>query len=93
MESEHFPIKVSEDIIRVYQNGPEHNDLEHGQNHYIKGHFFQLLTNFFQVHCGSNGKIFFSLIHEPKCYPQNQNCSRIENNYFPNLKTVWVVAR
>ena len=34
MESEHFPIKVSEDIIRVYQNGPEHSDLEHGQNHY-----------------------------------------------------------
>ena len=49
MESVHFPIKVSEDIIHVYQNGPEHSDLEHGQNHYIKGHFFQLSTNFSHV--------------------------------------------
>ena len=59
MESEHFPIKVSEDIIRVYQNGPEHSDLEHGQNHYIKGHFFQLSTNFFHVQSWPNSKIFF----------------------------------
>ena len=57
MESEHFPIKVSEDIIRVYQNGPEHSDLEHGQNHYIKGHFFQLSTNFFHGHSLSNALV------------------------------------
>ena len=50
MESQHFHIKVSEDVVRVYQNGPEHSDLEHGQNHYIKGHFLQLSTNFFHVH-------------------------------------------
>ena len=69
MESEHFPIKVSEDIIRVYQNGPEHRDLEHGQNHYIKGHFFQLSTNFFHVHSWYRGKIFFFLTTLTKMVP------------------------
>jgi len=36
-------------------------ELEHGQNHCIKGHFWQLRTNFYQVYWWPYGKIFVFL--------------------------------
>ena len=76
VESEHFPIKVSEDVVRVYQNGPDHSDLEHGQIHYIKGHFFQLSTHFFHVHSRSNDKIFFFQDILTKMVPSKSKSSK-----------------